>query len=105
MEEVEITKSQLALEHFAQYKTTLSFRQEEEYLRLKSRSLWLLVGDKNTAFFHRQCRARLSRNHISEIYIGEGVIIKGQYHLKQVACEPFQLLFQEDGLSNEVVST
>ena len=39
MEEVKITKSQLALEHAAQSKTTLSFLQEEEYLHMKSRSL------------------------------------------------------------------
>ena len=36
MEEREITKSQLALEQFALTKTTQSFHQEEEYVRLKS---------------------------------------------------------------------
>ena len=82
MEEIEITKSQRALEQFAQIKTSQSFRQEEEYLRLKSRSLWLQAGDKNIAFFHRQCRARLSQNHILEISISEGDIIKGQDLLK-----------------------
>ena len=77
MEENEITKSQLSLEQFAQFKTSQSFRMEKEHFRLKSRSLWLKAGDKNIAFFHCQCRARLSRNHISKISIGEGVIIKG----------------------------
>ena len=80
MEESEITKSQLALEQSTQIKTYHSFQLEEEYLRLKSRSLWLQARDKYTAFFHRQCRARLSCNHISEISIGEGGIIKGQEH-------------------------
>ena len=82
MEDNEITESQLALENFSQLKTTQSFRQEEEFLRLKSRSLWLLASDKNIAYFHRQCRVRLSRNHILEISIGEGVTIKGQDMLK-----------------------
>ena len=41
MEDKEITNSQLALEKAAQFKTTQSFRQEEEFLRLKSRNLWL----------------------------------------------------------------
>ena len=77
MEDRETTSSQKSQEQFAQYKTTQSFKQEEEHLRLKSRSLWLKAGDKNIAFFHHQCRARLSRNHISEISIGDGVIIKG----------------------------
>ena len=39
MEDKEITKTQLAIEQFAQLKTTQSFHHEEEYLRLKSRSL------------------------------------------------------------------
>ena len=71
---------------------------------MNSRSLWLQAGDKNTAFFHCQCRARLSRNHISKISIGDGVIIKGQDLLKQYASRHFHLLFHEDGLSNCDVS-
>ena len=71
---------------------------------MKSRSFWLQAGDKNTAFFHRQCRARLSQKHISKISIGEGVIIRGQYLLKQAASRHFYLFFQEDGLSDGEVS-
>ena len=59
MEDRETTSSQKSQEQFAQYKTTQSFKQEEEHLRLKSRSLWLKAGDKNIAFFHCQCRVRL----------------------------------------------
>ena len=82
MEERETTSSKKSQEQFAQYKTTQYFRKEEEHLRLKSRSLWLKARDKNTVFFHRQCRAKLSRNHILEITIGDGVIIKGQDLIK-----------------------
>ena len=39
MEDRETTSSQKSQEQFAQYKTTQSFRQKEEHLRLKSRSL------------------------------------------------------------------
>ena len=39
MENSEITTSHIALEQLAQLKNTQSFRQEEEHLRLKSRSL------------------------------------------------------------------
>ena len=105
MEERETTSSQKDQEQFAQYKTTQYFRKEEEHLRLKSRSLWLKAGDKNTAFFHRQCRARLSQNHISEIITGDGVIIKGQDLLKQLASRHFQLMFQDDGLIDQEVSS
>ena len=59
------------------------------------------MGDKNTAFFHKQCRARLSRNHISEIYSSEGEVIKGHTQLQQAAKIHFQHFFQEDDISDE----
>ena len=92
MEENDITISRLAHERSAQLISFQVFRQEEEALRLKSRGLWLKAGDKKSAFFHRQCRARLSRNHISEISTAEGDIITGNANLKQVARNHFQLL-------------
>jgi hypothetical protein len=42
-------------------------RQEEEYWRQKSRSLWLQSGDKNTNFFHKQAEGRKQFNSIKEI--------------------------------------
>ena len=33
---------------------------EEEYWCLKSRSLWLKSGDKNTKFFQNQAKSRIS---------------------------------------------
>ena len=72
---------------------------------MKSRSLWMNARDKNSSFFHRQCRARISRNHISEIIDDEGVIIKGQDLLKQSASRHFQMLFKDDGCSYEEVSS
>ena len=44
------------------------------------------------------------RNHISEISIGDGIILKGQDSLKQAPSKHFQLLFQEDGLSDHEVT-
>ena len=105
MEDSEITKSHLDFEQAAQLNSFLSFRQEEEYLYLKSRSLWLQAGDKNTIFFHRQCRARLSRNHISKIYSSEGEVIKGHTQLQQAAKMHFQHLLQEDDISDEEVNS
>ena len=72
---------------------------------MKSRSLWLKAGDKKSSFFHCQCRARLSRNHISEIIDDEGVTIKGQDLLKQSTSKHFQKLFKDDGCSYDDVST
>lgn len=42
---------------------------EEEYWRLKSHSLWLKVGDRNSSFFHKQAQARKCLNSISEIKV------------------------------------
>jgi hypothetical protein len=42
-------------------------KSEEEQWRLKSISLWLQDGDRNTKFFHRQAKARIWRNKVSEI--------------------------------------
>ena len=105
MEDIVISTSHLALEKLAQYSTTQSFRYEEEHLRLKSRSLWLKVGDKNSAYFHRQCRIRLSCNHISKIAIGDGSFVKVQDQLIQFSCKHYQLLFRDDGITDKDVSS
>ena len=85
MEELEITSSMLEKEKQAQFNSFRAFRQEEEYWKLRSRSTWLRAGDRNTSFFHKQCRSRLSLNHISEINSLSGVTIKGNSQIKQVA--------------------
>eukprot|EP00253_Pinus_taeda_P028388 PITA_28388 len=85
MESKDITVDLLEKEIKAQRSTYRSFRMEEEYWRLKSRSLWLKAGDQNTSFFHRQYRAHLSRNHIAEIKTAEGQVCKGFNQVKAAA--------------------
>ena len=89
MEDLEITKPLLMKEHSAQNSSFLSFRQEEEQLQLKSRSLWLLASDKSLAFFHKQCRARISLNHILEINSSDEEVIKGHLKIQQAALSHF----------------
>ena len=100
MEESDITKLVLLSEKISQATSYQTFRYEEEELRLKSRSLWLQDGDKNSAYFHRQCRLRICRNHISELVSSEGIAIKGQIELKQAVHSHFHQLFSEDGVSD-----
>ena len=100
MEDSDISKSLMLSKKLAQANSFHSFRREEENLCLKSRSLWLQAGDKNSAYFHRQCWLRISRNHISDLISSEGEVIKGQVELKQVANSNFHQLFSEDGVSD-----
>ena len=100
MEDSDISNSLLLSEKLAQANSFHSFRREEENLRLKSRSLWLQAGDKNSAYFHRQCWLRISHNHITDLISSEGAVIKGQVELKQAANSHFHQLFIEDGVSN-----
>ena len=100
MEETEITPALLAKEQNAQSISFQAFRREEEYWRLKSRGTWMKAGDNNTSFFHKQCRVRISQNHILEINSQSGEVVKGNSQIKQLAEFHFQNLFKEDALSD-----
>lgn len=45
-------------------------RREEYYWRLKYRNNWILAGDRNTKFFHKQANFREIKNNISQIHHG-----------------------------------
>ena len=105
MEESEITPAMLENEQKVEFNSFRAFRQEEEFWRLKSRSLWMKSGDWNTSFFHKQYRARLSHNHISEISSLTGESFKGISQIKQAAEGQFQSLYREDGsIDSELTS-
>ena len=63
------------------------------------------AGDKNSSYFHRQCRVRLSRNHISEFFSSEGVAIKGQLEITLAANSHFLQLFTEDGITDNAAKS
>ena len=105
MEDSEITPTMLEKEQKAQSNSFRAFRQEEELWQLKSRSLWLISGDRNTSFFHKQYRARLSHNHIFEISSSTSESFKGISQIKQAAEVHFHSLFKEDGdIDSELTS-
>eukprot|EP00253_Pinus_taeda_P022451 PITA_22451 len=95
MESNEITTKLLEQETKAQCSTYRSLRKEEEYWRIKSRSLWLKAGDRNTSF-HKKYRARLSRNHISEIKTAVGQVRKGFTQVKEATDSHFRRLYNEE---------
>eukprot|EP00253_Pinus_taeda_P005179 PITA_05179 len=109
MENKDITVELLDEEVKTQRSTYQAFRTEEEYWRLKSRSLWLKAGDRNTSYFHKQYRARLSRNHIVEIKTMEGQVCKGFDQVKAAAEAHFRNLYNigiqaEEGETNDFLS-
>eukprot|EP00253_Pinus_taeda_P008362 PITA_08362 len=63
------------------------------------------AGDRNTSFFHRQYRARLSRNYIAEIKIADGQVCKGYNQVKAAAEAHFQNLYSADAQSNDEETT
>jgi len=101
MESIDIAKTDMEKEQAAQCKTYRSFRKEEEYWRLKSHSLWLETGDRNTSYFHRQFKARLSRNHISEITTNDGKLCKGTDQIKAIVVSHFHHLYSKENDDNE----
>ena len=67
-------------------------REEETYWRVKSRTLWLQAGDKNTTFFHKQAQARKIYNSINEIQL-QDQIIKDSNGIKEAAHSFFTELY------------
>lgn len=84
----------------AQRSAHQTFRKEEEYWQLKSKSLWLKAGDQNTSYFHCQYRTRLTRNHIPEIKTLEGTACKGYNQIKATAETYFRNLYREETHNN-----
>lgn len=62
-----------ALELEAQRKWLLLIKAEEKFFLQRSRVLWLVNGDCNTAYFHRMVNARRAINHIHFLTSIDGV--------------------------------
>ena len=96
MEDEEDTKQYLLQEKFLHWDIYKNNRAEEESWRLKSRSLWVHVGDQNTSLFHNLEKAKNMKNHIAEIIESDGKEIRGLEKLKREVYQHFKILFSVD---------
>lgn len=55
---------------------------EEEFLKQRSKTHWLDVGDGNNKFFHNAVKTREMRNAIREIRCGDGSIARTDEEIK-----------------------
>eukprot|EP00253_Pinus_taeda_P010786 PITA_10786 len=94
-ETTDITKEFLDKEAQLQQNYHKACLTEEEYWRLKSRSLWLKVGDRNSSFFHKQAQARKYTNAISEIKDGT-ITHKDNASIKKATSLHFKSLYRKD---------
>ncbi|KAK8658040.1 hypothetical protein V6N13_036255 [Hibiscus sabdariffa] len=85
------------LEHDLQLELESLLDQEELLWRQKSRSDWVLLGDRNTAYFHRKAKQRKVRNHITSLQLPDGSWCDDEYVLRSEAAKFFQDLFLDNG--------
>eukprot|EP00253_Pinus_taeda_P035322 PITA_35322 len=82
--------------HLEKLKTKILLDKEEEW-RLKSRAIWLKVGDENTSFFHNYAKRRKSTNTIWGLKNEEGREVQTFHSLPDLGQRHFQKLFADPG--------
>jgi hypothetical protein len=102
MEEGNISPDKLEKETDLHRKLHTTCREEEEYWRQKSRSLWLKDGDKNTSFFHKQAEAKKNYNSVKEIQF-QNQIVNDFEGIKQVAHLHFKGIYTEDSSTKSII--
>lgn len=70
-------------------------RIEEEHWRLKSRALWITMGDQNTRFFHKFASMRRRTNSIWDIEDSAGNSVSSQELIEKAVMGHFQKLFSK----------
>ncbi|KAA3479552.1 reverse transcriptase [Gossypium australe] len=76
---------------------TLEESFEEE---VKNKSNWLLLGDRNSAFFHKYASARRRTNTISRLESEEGQEVTDDLEINEIASNYFQNLFSTKGVGD-----
>ncbi|KAK8713263.1 hypothetical protein V6N13_148484 [Hibiscus sabdariffa] len=75
--------------------------QEELLWRQKSRSNWILQGDRNTCYFHRRAINRKQWNIISTLKLSDGTWCDENLTLQEEATHYFKSLFSKENTPKE----
>ena len=75
---------------------------EEERMRLKSRVIWLDLGDRNTKLFHQFANDRRVQNLIWEINGMDVAMVSDSNGIKLEAIKHFHILFSHPGKTSIV---
>jgi hypothetical protein len=95
IEKETVTEMLLNQEKEAQQHLQHTLCREEEHWRLKSRSLWIKVGDSNTSFFHKQAQSRRKKNTVTSITSNTGQQLDTFDQVKEEAFHHFNNLYQQ----------
>jgi hypothetical protein len=68
---------------------------EEKFLKQKSRSFWLNLGDGNSSYFHRAVKVRNSLNLVKSLKGNDGRLIEDKLEIKEAVIQFYQKLFGE----------
>ncbi|KAK8607368.1 hypothetical protein V6N13_053109 [Hibiscus sabdariffa] len=86
----------VGLEHDLQLELESLLDQEELLWSQKSRSDWVLQGDRNTMYFHRKAKQRKVRNHITSLQLPDGSWCDDESVLRSEAAKFFRDLFLDN---------
>ena len=74
-----------------------AMRQEEIWLKQRSRVLWLRVGDRNTGYFQGQDAHRKRINRITSLENSQGQILQDPEEVKEEISNFYHALYQTQG--------
>ena len=105
MEELTSRNDPALVDRIRETKTEINnmLHQEELAWRQRSRAIWLLVGDKNTKFFHQKATQRKRKNHIRGVFNKTGEWCTGDEQIADTAVEYFQDLFTSSQPEDEEI--
>lgn len=75
------------------HKLLKAYKSEEEYWKQRSRQMWLMLGDRNTGFFHASTKSRRARNRLTVIEDQAGVPVFEDHQITELISDYFQRIF------------